>query len=387
MVLPLYQGLDAPNRPEPGSHMGLWFERYFSAYPQEFDGVDETSRGEWLKTCLRQQHGNAFQSRLTSKAVRTLDMARSFGGEARIFHCEGRFVTGTGNAHPLENGFSWHHSLGMPYLPGSAIKGLVRAVIETALDDSEEERKRVLKLWFGTEAKGDVAEQAGALIFLDALPVAPCDLKAEVLTPHMGKWYEKGGKEPLKPEVMPGDWHSPVPVLWLAASNLQLQFSILPRAGMQDAVNLSEVWAALEYGLSRMGAGAKTAIGYGLFEPNAQAQDRFNRQLAAQQEKQVKAAAQKQHEQALLSASPAQQSILKLKAWLANLPDNMSPNDNRAGELWGQLMATQNTVMQQGNAEDRASLLAVIKEGEKQKFTISKKKEKEYKALLSPLRS
>ncbi|WP_349618213.1 type III-B CRISPR module RAMP protein Cmr6 [Azotobacter salinestris] len=382
-MLPLYKGLHAPSRPDSGAHMGLWFERYFSAYPPEFDSVDETARGEWLKTCVRQQYGGTFLSRLQDKAVRTLDMARSFGGDARIFHCAGRFVTGTGNAHPLENGFTWHHSLGMPYLPGSAVKGLVRAVIETALDDSEAERKRLLKLWFGTEAKGDVAEQAGALIFLDALPVAPCDLKAEVLTPHMGKWYEKGGKDPMQPNTMPGDWHSPVPVLWLAASNLQLQFTILPRAGMQDAVKLDEVWAALEYGLGKLGAGAKTAIGYGLFEFDSGLQSSVQRKLDSQREE--LAAAQQQ--QAMEDAPPVQRSILQLQAHLATLPDNMPASDARFTELWQMLSDSIALVSSQGSTEEKAELLAVIKAGEKQKFSISKKKEKDYKAMLTPLRT
>lgn len=383
MPLPLYQGLHAPKQTEPGSHMGLWFERYFSAWPEDFDKVDETARSEWLKTCTRHGYGEQFKTRLSAKAVRTLDMAKSFGGDARIFHCKGRFVTGTGNAHPMENGFTWHHSLGMPYLPGSAVKGLVRAVIETALDDSAEERKRLLKLWFGTEAKGDVAEQAGALIFLDALPVAPCDLKAEVLTPHMGKWYEKGGKDPMKPDTMPGDWHSPVPVLWLAASNLQLQFTILPRAGMQDVVKLDEVWAALEYGLGKLGAGAKTAIGYGLFEFDSTLQSSVQRRLNDVREK--KAAAE--HKKAIENASPVQGCILQLKDHLASLPDKMPASDARFTELWQRLVSSIELLGRQGSTEEKAELLAVIKAGEKQKFSISKSKEKEYKAMLAPLRT
>ncbi len=386
MVLPLYQGLNAPGRPDSGAHMGLWFERYFSAYPEDFDGVGETARGDWLKTCTRHNYGEQFKRRLTDKALRTLDMARSFGGDARIFHCAGRFVTGTGNAHPLENGFTWHHSLGMPYLPGSAVKGLVRAVIETALDDSEAERKRLLKLWFGSEAKGDVAEQAGALIFLDALPVAPCDLKAEVLTPHMGKWYEKGGKDPLKAETMPGDWHSPVPVLWLAASNLQLQFTILPRRGA-EAVDLDDVWAALVYGLGKLGTGAKTAIGYGLFEFDAVQQQSAMKQLDSQRQKQAEQRAQQQRQQALASASPEQRCILELNDYLENLPDKMPASDARSAELWQKLKDGIELIASQGSAEQKAELHATIKGARDRKFMVSSKKDKDFKALLATLLS
>ena len=386
MVLPLYQGLLAPSKPDPSSHMGLWFERFFSAYPADFDGVDESSRGEWLKTCTRDNYGEQYRSRLLEKAVRTLDMARSFAGDARIFHCAGRFVTGTGNAHPLENGFTWHPTLGMPYLPGSSVKGLVRAVIETALDDSDDERKRLLKLWFGTEAKGDVAEQAGAVIFLDALPVAPCDLKAEVLTPHMGKWYEKGGRDPLKADTMPGDWHSPVPVTWLIASNLQLQFTILPRPGAEP-IDLNDVWAALEYGLAKIGAGAKTAIGFGLFDFEANLQQQVARQLDGQRQKQAEREVERQHQQVLANATPVQRSMLELETYLESLPDKMPASDARSTELWERIKAAIEQVITEGGPEEKAELHSLIKAAKDRKFMVSSKKDKEFKSLLAMLLS
>lgn len=383
MVLPLYQGLLAPAKPDHTSHMGLWFERYFSAHPDDFDGVDETARSQWLKTCVRPNYGE--QRRLVDKAIRNLDMARSFGGDARIYKCAGRFVTGTGNAHPMENGFTWHSTLGMPYLPGRAVKGLVRAVIETALDDSDDERRRLLKLWFGTETKGDVAEQAGALIFLDALPVAPCDLKAEVLTPHMGKWYEKGGKDPLKPEVMPGDWHSPVPVTWLVANNLQLQFTIIPRPGAEiDA--LDEVWEALEWGLSKLGAGAKTAIGYGLFDFNDTLQQQVTKQLNSQRQKQAEQHAARERELAMASASPARRGIIEVREALQSLSAALKPGTQEHSQLFERFERTIAVAVEQGSAEERAELLALIQAGKDGKFVVSSKKEKEYKAMLAQLR-
>jgi CRISPR-associated protein Cmr6 len=35
-----------------------------------------------------------------------------------------------GNPHPVEKGFLWHPTLGTPSLPGSGVKGLVRAWVE-----------------------------------------------------------------------------------------------------------------------------------------------------------------------------------------------------------------------------------------------------------------
>ncbi len=40
------------------------------------------------------------------------------------------FTTGLGNEHPLENGFSFLNPYGLPYLPGSGVKGVVRRAAE-----------------------------------------------------------------------------------------------------------------------------------------------------------------------------------------------------------------------------------------------------------------
>ena len=40
------------------------------------------------------------------------------------------FVTGLGNEHPIENGFAFLNPYGLPYLPGSGVKGVVRRAAE-----------------------------------------------------------------------------------------------------------------------------------------------------------------------------------------------------------------------------------------------------------------
>lgn len=267
MPLPLYLDLRAPSAPMHATmHMGLWFERYFDGYAFDFSDVDKDRRSNWLRGFRTAQLGD--KSALNAKAENMRLLATGQGGQVRTYHCEGNFVTGLGNPHPLENGFLWHPTLGTPYLPGSAVKGLVRALVETAYHGAD--KPAVLKRWFGTESKGDVAEASGCFIFFDALPADCCELLPEVMTPHMGKWYEKGGKTPLAADTQPGDWHSPVPVGYLVARKLSLQFAIAPRAGAiaadQLANELANVWNALDKALAWLGAGAKTAIGFGRME-------------------------------------------------------------------------------------------------------------------------
>ena len=264
-VFPLYRGLQAPLAPNPGAmHLGLWFERFFHGYENDFAAVNTEGRSAWLRQLDLKQVG--ARSELQAKAEKIQQLAASQGGQARIYQCTAPFVTGMGNAHPLENGFTWHPTLGMPYLPGSAVKGLVRAVVELAYQG--EDKPALLKRWFGTEDKDNVPEASGSFIFLDALPVAPCALVPEVMTPHMGKWYEKGGKTPTAKDTQPGDWHSPVPVGYLTARDLHLQFAVMPRQG-GDAEALELVWQALDYALQWLGAGGKTAQGFGAMQSQA----------------------------------------------------------------------------------------------------------------------
>ncbi len=285
MHLPLYQGLQAPDKPAPATmNMGLWFERYFNAYNEDFSKIHADSpknspekvwsRSDWLRQFATRTLGDS--ATIKDKAARMDRLARARGGQSRVYTCDGNFVTGMGNPHPLENGFTWHPTLAMPYLPGSAVKGLVRALVETAY--AGDDKNAVLKRWFGTEKKGDVAEASGCFIFFDALPVAPCELYPEIMTPHMGKWYEKGGKTPQSSEAQPADWHSPVPVAYLVARKLKLQFSIAPRAGSLPAERLQEelanVWQALDKALEWLGAGAKTALGFGRMESEERQQTR-----------------------------------------------------------------------------------------------------------------
>ncbi len=299
-IFPLYQGLNAPNKPDPSKmNMGLWFDRYFHGYADDFSQVDKDARTKWLRHLNTDSLGNAKALRQKTEAI--YQMALSQGGQTRVYLCTAPFVTGMGNPHPLENGFTWHPTLGMPYLPGSSVKGLVRAAIEVAYEGGD--RDELLKRWFGTAEKGDVAEASGCFIFLDALPTEPCKLVADIMTPHMGKWYEKGGKDPLNKEVQPGDWHSPVPVGYLTARDLSLQFAVLPRAGnAQAAQELEQVWQALDYALQWLGAGGKTAQGFGVMKLN----NAIERERQAQQEKAQAALAE---EKAKESMTPIQLEI------------------------------------------------------------------------------
>ncbi|WP_321338126.1 type III-B CRISPR module RAMP protein Cmr6 [uncultured Cohaesibacter sp.] len=190
------------------------------------------------------------------------------------------FVTGMGLEHPVENGFLWHHTLSVPYLPGSSIKGLIRNWVAYWCSREREDKDydaHIDEIWrlFGgpvyreekTKGKGEVRKveirpkQAGNIIVFDALPTKPVELMPEVITPHDGGWRIK---EPLLANA-PADWISPIPIPILAiapGTSFQFCLALRPGARIEDLNNaFSYLTSALEW----TGIGAKTAIGFGRF--------------------------------------------------------------------------------------------------------------------------
>lgn len=193
---------------------------------------------EVIKSSADREMLNAFLERRNRQV-------EALGGVTLEAETVGRFVSGLGGAHPFETGFVWHRTLGVPYLPGSGIKGAVRAWAEQWSDEVDAARL------FGDPGG------MGALVVLDALPTRPPRLETDVMTPHYGEYYREG-----KPS---GDYLSPIPVPFLAvAAGQGFRFSLLPREE-GDVESLQRGAKLLKDALENIGAGAKTSYGYGAF--------------------------------------------------------------------------------------------------------------------------
>lgn len=255
---PLYKGA-APTLA--GGNAGLWYDKFCDTWNADWtmsgDG-DDNPKQAWIRKVA---HGDGVWQAglLAESAARTQRLTEARRGVCGIFVTEGRFVTGLGRNHPVENGFAWHSTLGVPYLPGSSIKGLVRAWAKRDAEPSasEAELDRLL-------GRAAAPRSAGRVVFLDAIPIVPVRLEADVMTPHYAGWT---------PDAPPGDWRSPVPVPFLVvASQNAFLFSIVPRGIEQRELDTVLGW--LRAALRGAGAGAKTAVGYGRFaldEPRTEA--------------------------------------------------------------------------------------------------------------------
>ena len=255
MARPLYKTEgQLPARRAPEGHTGLWFDKFCDRWRNDGDvwtmkspkNDDKEPKLDWIEGVTEGSIGKSSQ--IHESAMRSMRLIERRGGHAAVFVTEFRFVTGLGRNHPIENGFAWHPTLGTPYLPGSSIKGLVRSWAELDSDTSSD-RETVVHLL------GD-QRTAGNLCFLDALPVEPVRLEADVMTPHYAGWTEQ---EP------PGDWLSPTPIPFLTtAAGTPFLFGIVPcRTVADEELETASAW--LRAALSWAGAGAKTAVGYGRF--------------------------------------------------------------------------------------------------------------------------
>lgn len=279
MTAPLYDEtrLRASRRKKLGAHKGLWFERFFDKYDQYWELADE-DKSNWIDSVS----GNAGDSeQLQVFAESQQQLAQQLGGQSRVFETTWSFATGLGNSHPVENGFSWHPTLGTPYLGGASVKGLVREWITNWSGLEGEELSEVSLRWFGSEDKEPKEQtkgkRAGSIIFFDAVPFEPVNLGCDIMTPHMKDWYAKGSQiSDISKDAaaIPADWHDPVPVPFLVVKKAKFLFSVGART--EEAKDeIKQVMEVLSYALEHLGAGAKTAAGYGRME----ADERANRNI------------------------------------------------------------------------------------------------------------
>ncbi len=173
-----------------------------------------------------------------------------------------KLALGLGRPHPSNNGFTWHHLLGAPYLPGTGLKQVARAAAdaESGVDAATKERI------FGEPEPGKVPRCAGSVCFLDGLPAAPQKVSADILNPHYAEYYREN---PVTVTHPPADWYTPIPILFLVTvpyENAKFRFALLPRRPSdEDRADTEKAARWLKTGLEGFGAGAKTMLGYGLF--------------------------------------------------------------------------------------------------------------------------
>jgi CRISPR type III-B/RAMP module RAMP protein Cmr6 len=179
-----------------------------------------------------------------------------------------RMVVGLGGETVLETDLTLHHLYGIPFIPGSALKGLVR--MYAALEDKDmyiedaqgkkgpskkidTDHKDILRI-FGSQ------EKAGSVIFLDAMPLdGRATISLDIMNAHYPEYY--GGTKP------PTNDQNPNPVTFLTVEKTTFVFALAPRrqGNSQDMKDVLDAQEWLKKAIQKYGVGAKTNAGYGYF--------------------------------------------------------------------------------------------------------------------------
>jgi len=196
-----------------------------------------------------------------------------------------RLIVGLGASHPQETSMTLHHIFGIPYIPGSALKGVSRHyMIWKFVDENEKklnslldisnfvelleklnkalEKEENLPVSVGNISFKDLIHifgtqnRQGKIIFFDAYPIEEIKLKIDIMNPHYPDYYTKD-----KP---PTDWQNPIPIKFLTVEDTKFRFYLATKHKDQNLLNHAR--KILNDALLNYGVGAKTSLGYGLFE-------------------------------------------------------------------------------------------------------------------------
>ena len=269
-------------------HLGLQLQRGL----KEHDENNKEAKTEYIE-CVCQSRASDFYKRTYNRWKQATTDINRF---RRVFmELETRLFIGLTGGGMLETGCAISRSHGMPYIPGSSVKGVVNAYARARLGNGGAD---ICDELFGTE------ELSGLISFHDAWWVpdsADRPLVQEVVTSHHPDYYSKDGAKPAT------DFDSPVPNAQVAVQGGFLFVLEGPLAWLELAEEM------LIDALSTHGAGAKTRAGYGLFREDAERreQEKAERQAAQKEaEKQAQKEAEKQQWEGL---SEGRRRIKELK--------------------------------------------------------------------------
>ncbi len=239
-------------------HAGLWIDKMLPLQTHKVNKAlntneVKTARGQHIQRLLRIKIPNAYREAFE----RSEEHHRHSGHTMAIASVNGRMVIGIGNKGPMEIGLTLHHTWGVPYIPGSALKGIAAATAHRLIEDDSWRGpgKDALPGESYKTLFGVLAEQ-GKVVFHDALwkprgqslPLAP-----DVMTVHHADYYQGDPNQPPPPS----DTDSPNPISFVSATGQYLVALQGPRELCQAALTL------LKIGLEELGIGTKTNAGYG----------------------------------------------------------------------------------------------------------------------------
>ncbi|MBX3733675.1 MAG: type III-B CRISPR module RAMP protein Cmr6 [Verrucomicrobiae bacterium] len=268
---------------------------------------------------------------------------RAYGDRAAVTigQLEGRLAINLANSLIQNAGICLDRLFGLPYIPGSAVKGACRhAALAELKTASSAETPALLALFcavFGTSEvdfkTGDLkafreqdagrdTDRKGAVSFLPAYPVNEARIVVDLTNVHYPLYYGGDKKRNIAPGLSSSlkeekPQPNPFPAVEVGA---QFAFCLVLNGINDNPALLTHACRWLETALTVRGLGAKTACGYGWFSLRPEAL----KQIVAEEAKEAEAAEKKARDE-LAKAEAAAKEVAR-KA-------SLSPKDAAADEL------------------------------------------------------
>ncbi|NCA70637.1 MAG: type III-B CRISPR module RAMP protein Cmr6 [Sphingobacteriia bacterium] len=237
------------------AHPGLLIQRGYAVDDRDTEDGRKAKTQHIVRVCSVPS-GAFYQNAYHRWRKTTADPVRFRQIELAL---ESRLFIGLTGGGMLETGCAISHSYGTPYIPGSSIKGVVRAHVHGSAFGRE--HPEVIAELFGADANSDGPHPkglSGLVSFHDAWWVpgsADMPLVEEIVTTHHLDYYSSEGKTPAT------DFDSPIPNAQIAVRGAFLFVLEGPLGWLELAQKM------LISALSKHGIGAKARTGYGLFDP------------------------------------------------------------------------------------------------------------------------
>ena len=208
----------------------------------------------------KQEKQNAYMNFLKLQGIKTFSiMAKTVSP----------FITGLGSGHPTETGMILDRNIGIPYIPASSVKGVLRLAHAVNIADGRTEiPESELEKYFGTSDQKQKNKYKGQIVVLDAYPADVPNLKVDIMNPHYSNYYSgKGNVQPVETEF-------PNPIKFLAVqqgTKFVFNCAFIPlknddKSPILTETETKEIESMFSTAFEKVGFGGKTSIGYGRFK-------------------------------------------------------------------------------------------------------------------------
>lgn len=234
---------------EKETNAGLWLDKYIV----EQDREKNESRHELVKDVCAMPIPAIYKAYYDQWDKQLQES----GAKRRYAVVKGRMIIGLGSESVLETSISLHRTYGVPYIPGSALKGLAANYARQRLGEHWKQGSPAYKVVFGD------TDDAGYIVFFDALYMPDSKnenvkvLHPDIITVHHPKYYQGASEAPT-------DRDNPNPVPLLSATGTYLVALAAPdlQQGQGDQW-IATTFSIIENAVETLGVGAKTSSGYG----------------------------------------------------------------------------------------------------------------------------